>query len=935
MQLTPAISGTFQVEDATNTYETVTFENGELQGEVFLQDAEASGSYPHSITIKGLPAGVSYKVYEKNVDANYAPSFDGGGNGEGVITAGAPQSVGITNTYVGGWLKLTKTVEHKGSHSESYDDGKFKVTVWVEGVTGTHGDYTFDTNNKVEIELTPNVPVEIPDLPANARYTVTEESVDDRGYHVSYLNGSGTIPSGGTADVTVKNVHEPGVLAITKTVEDAPAGTDISTTEYQFTIKLDGHSASGAETFGDLTFTNGVANFSLRAGETKTLRDLANGTTYTIQETVPSGYEVSYNGEVNTGGSFTDTFNPADADKTVTVNAVNRYKTGELTVSKSVVNRPAGLPGTFHFTVTLHEGSVSGSVRSDITGVYGGMTFTNGVATFTLEDGGSLTATGLPAGVFYTVEEAEANTLGYTTTPADASGQIEDGKTATAAFTNTYMSGSLSVTKNIVGGDPEQRFTVTVTLKDATTDNVLEDFSGAYDGMTFTRGVATLTLKGGDTVTATGLPAGVKYTVAEAPYDDYEAVIDVPNGTITKDGTVTVTVTNTYKYGRLTVTKQVEGTAAVAAAGKEFTFTVTGPDGYNETFTLKADEKKTLDRLAPGEYAVTESDAGVPGQKLTVTGNGSVAVAAGSEAPVTVTNKYDAALGGLTITKTVTGTGDRNKQFHFTVKLTPPIGGTVNRTYTYSLTGAGTGTGATGTITFKANGDGTYLSEPVTLKDGQYITITGLPAEAEYVVTEAEANTDGYTTTAVGNTGKIVMDTIVAAAFTNYKPSVAPPRDEEPSPTPSSSPEPSASPGPSNSPEPGTSPEPSGSPEPSASPGPSNSPEPSASPGPSNSPKPGDTPEPGTTSTPGPSLPPGTTSEPFNTPEPTEPFSTPVPVQPTPVPAGPGSPPTGDESRPEVWFAVAVVALVSLGAVICVNRRRGKSVAARSGGEKH
>ena len=65
------------------------------------------------------------------------------------------------------------------------------------------------------------------------------------------------------------------------------------------------------------------------------------------------------------------------------------------------------------------------------------MSFTNGVAAFTLKGGESKTATSLPAGTSYTVTEADYSADGYVTTKTGDTGTITDGKTATAAFTNT------------------------------------------------------------------------------------------------------------------------------------------------------------------------------------------------------------------------------------------------------------------------------------------------------------------------------------------------------------------------------------------------------------------------------------------------------------------------------------------------------------------
>ena len=91
---------------------------------------------------------------------------------------------------------------------------------------------------------------------------------------------------------------------------------------------------------------------------------------------------------------------------------------------------------------------------------------------------------------------------------------------ASVAFTNTYASGetptppapgketgSLPVSKTIAGdaGDKTAAFPFTATLSDAS-------INGTFGGMTFIDGVATFELAHGETVTATGLPAGVRYT---------------------------------------------------------------------------------------------------------------------------------------------------------------------------------------------------------------------------------------------------------------------------------------------------------------------------------------------------------------------------------------------------------------------------------------
>ncbi|MBP5715453.1 MAG: hypothetical protein J6X07_12295, partial [Prevotella sp.] len=68
-------------------------------------------------------------------------------------------------------------------------------------------------------------------------------------------------------------------------------------------------------------------------------------------------------------------------------------------------------------------------------------------------------------------------------------------QTAQAAFTNTHETGDLTVTNTVnsaLSTDAGVEFSFTVTLGDDT-------FNGTYGGMDFHDGVATFTLKGGET----------------------------------------------------------------------------------------------------------------------------------------------------------------------------------------------------------------------------------------------------------------------------------------------------------------------------------------------------------------------------------------------------------------------------------------------------
>lgn len=87
--------------------------------------------------------------------------------------------------------------------------------------------------------------------------------------------------------------------------------------------------------------------------------------------------------------------------------------------------------------------------------------------------------------------------------------------------------GSLMVSKTVSGnqGDTSQKFTFTVTLGDTSIE-------GKYDEMTFHAGVATFTLKHGESVTAQNLPAGITYTVKETGNAGYTVTSSGEAGTI-------------------------------------------------------------------------------------------------------------------------------------------------------------------------------------------------------------------------------------------------------------------------------------------------------------------------------------------------------------------------------------------------------------------
>lgn len=105
------------------------------------------------------------------------------------------------------------------------------------------------------------------------------------------------------------------------------------------------------------------------------------------------------------------------------------YSKDALKVTKTVAGDAADTSKEFSFTVTLND--------TGINGLYGDMTFANGVANFTLKHGESKTAIDLPEGTKYTVSEASYTSDGYQSASTGAAGTIENGQESAVSFINT------------------------------------------------------------------------------------------------------------------------------------------------------------------------------------------------------------------------------------------------------------------------------------------------------------------------------------------------------------------------------------------------------------------------------------------------------------------------------------------------------------------
>ena len=220
---------------------------------------------------------------------------------------------------------------------------------------------------------------------------------------------------------------------------------------------------------------------------------------------------------------------------------------GNLSVAKTVAGNNGDTSKAFNFTVTLGD--------TGINGTFGDMNFADGVATFVLKHGESKTAVDLPAGITYTVTEAEADKNGYTTTSVNASGSIIKNDTAAVTFTNTRNSSSshhstrytLHYESNGGTAYKDERYSsgTKVTL-DKTPTRESYTFTGWYADKALTQKITSVTMNSDKTVyagwEATGVPDKLNGD------DHFAYVIGYPDGKVHPKGNISRAETATIFF---------------------------------------------------------------------------------------------------------------------------------------------------------------------------------------------------------------------------------------------------------------------------------------------------------------------------------------------------------------------------------------------------
>lgn len=654
--------------------------------------------------------------------------------------------VAMTNEYKTGSLTLTNTVLPVGQNptnpftfTVTFTGGGDFSTVKTEGSAVTMG----PDNKSASISIASTGTVKITGIPVGTTYEVTETND-----HPNFDSSLITDPESGKGSITMDELDktveienyfiEPGNLTIYKTVTNDRFITDTDKTAadagFKVTVKLEktGIASSSISVTGG-TLTNRTSEgdsvtyeITVKDGERVQISGIPDDTYYEIKEDTDARYTVTYNGK---GGEVYSGTTVSGAAANVVITNAYQQKTGQLTISKVIDGNSLTKPGRdtfFDVQVTLtYKGARFTGVNR-----FGGITFTDGVATVRVSPGTPVTLTGIPLGLGYSIQELSVPE-GADVSYGNGTGTIGGASSATVTNTYTVTTFTLVVTNRVVG-DSGRSHTFTVELPPEAT-GITYSVNGVDRG-SVTGGTITFTLSDEGDARIDGIPTGARYTVTEIETADadYTSVsvgampqprtvaraASDPDNTVSRTLTQNTTVSFINAYTgtlKLTVRLTGEGTRPNEEEAAEFTFTINCNDptfnGDVGTLTFENGVATTTLRVGvgaetasrtwivpAGNYTVTQTNPGTPAPDSVkyqdvIAEYAAVQVESGSgsaSALVTVINNYEpgssggpsggpsggdppynppASTGTLTVTKRVTGEGaDLERAFTFTVR---------------------------------------------------------------------------------------------------------------------------------------------------------------------------------------------------------------------------------------------------------------------------
>lgn len=502
----------------------VNIENGEFE---FTLKAD------EKVTLKNLPAGLAYSVYEYT-DKGWTLVSKSGDTGK--IEAKKESKAEFVNEYATGKTSGTvggvKYLDGKGAKGFKFNlvnaQNNSVVDTEVSGEGGhfsfkpqtftTAGEYKFYIEEDKGNNPDPNINYD------SHREEVTFKVTDDGEGNLSTELTQGTVES------VFNNTSKEGSLRVRKVV----TGTQATDKDFSFRAIFDDQR---------------VENFTLKSGEEKIFSNLKFGTRYKIEETnIPRGYRnISIeNGEGTVTG-----------DAQIEATATNAYSVqGQFSVEalKKMKGRsPAA--GEFKFALLDQNRSTVATASNDADGkiIFDNVKIASaGTYTYSIKE-----IPGSDPKIRYDAHEEQLTVNAVdngdgtleVTVAYDDEGAVFNNEPAPPPEEET---GSFSLTKNVVNatdGNKDKKFKAVITLTGSDGKPLVLEypFSSTRQAGGFVRNGTELEIMDNETITVRKLPVGAKVTVKEVMELGYRLdKASVTQGEIAKGDETKLKLINVY-----------------------------------------------------------------------------------------------------------------------------------------------------------------------------------------------------------------------------------------------------------------------------------------------------------------------------------------------------------------------------------------------------
>jgi hypothetical protein len=753
-----------------------------------------------------IPVGSVCTVKETNTQGAATDTYVLTANGTAQPSAAGPNStftiaantggptptnqVAFTNNYTTGSLEIDKVL---AGDATWYTGRTFTFTATC---TNTHTSLATDYSTTFSLSSPSSLTDTINNLPTGSVCTIVETGA--AGATSTVVSGTGTIGNATTVKVTVTNTYSDATLTVTKQINSSAvdASNNPALANYAFPMSVT-CTFQGAPVWGT-GFSASPMAFTLQHGVSEVIAGLPAGASCIVTETNSEGADSTSVAVQSTSGSSTTpgttgslTLGKDGSTPANTVVITNNYGVTSFTVTKALAGGGAaqfaaasftlqltcsapGIPVSYNGDITLPTSggawfkTISNLAENSVCSVVElGNRSTTGADTQTyLDSDGGTTGVGVPA----TVAEPGSVTV-----------------------TNWYLTGSISVTKQVTGSGSE--FGEGVGQFQFTLSCTRPNVSGVVTAVIIP-GSGTRSVSDGDVITFDDIPSGSSCTLREsnAGGATSTAILDSTDFEVSNDattvyaipGVVTVntslltdnqpqssyTIRNTFTLVSLSVTKVVDS-AAVDENGTAVSYGPF-PVSIDCTFLGAAVYATGYSAMDPMQSDLTEGETWsltglVPGTSCDVTETDNKSATSTSIGVVTGTNP-EITTPGTVVTGIVlqppSGLGAAN-----TATITNTYGsGTI--TVTKDVIGAGASDWGNGPFSISVECTLTDGSGPRTVWDQTYSISRGDPAiEIDHVASGAactvmELKTGGATSTTIALDGG-VASTETTADFTS------------------------------------------------------------------------------------------------------------------------------------------------------------------------